>query len=254
MSAPATWNPGRGAMGTSAGQFPTTMLSVIAGAGSGDAAVRKRCLDAVAGLYYKPVYLHLRLKWRMSVEDAQDLTQGFFARALEKDYLADYEPARGRFRTFLRVCVDRFAGNERAAGRRHKRGGGAALASLDFDVAEAELAARSPAEDPERIFDDAWRRELFTLAIAELRASYESSGRGEQLRAFERYDLRDDDERLTYAELARELEKPVTTITNWLSSARRELRRHVLAKLAEVTGNEEEYRSEARVLFGVEAG
>ena len=229
-------------------RFPTTAISIIAGAGSPDVALRARCLETVVALYYRPVYAHLRLRGRLSPDDAQDLTQGFFARALEKDYLGGYDPARGRFRTFLRVCVDRFVMGERAASRREKRGGGAIHASLDWDGAEREVAAAASV-DPERAFDDAWRRALFASALDDLRKACEAGGRSAQLRAFERYDLRDDEERLTYADLARELGQPVTTVTNWLGVMRRELRRHVLARLSDVTGSEEEYESEARELF-----
>ena len=136
------------------------MLSVIAGAASGDAALRQRCLDAVAGLDYRPVYKHLRLRWRLDAELASDLTQGFFARALEKGYLGDYDPTRGRFRTFLRVCVDRFVANERASSRRDKRGGGALHASIDLDVAESEIAAAACVGSGGRV-----RRRMATIPL-----------------------------------------------------------------------------------------
>ena len=103
--------------------FPSTMWSVVQGAGSADPVERARSLETLAAAYWRPVYKTLRLGWRRSVEDAEDLTQGFFAKAAEKDFFARYEPERARFRTFLRTCLERYVGNELRDAARQKRGG-----------------------------------------------------------------------------------------------------------------------------------
>jgi hypothetical protein len=90
------------------------------------------------------------------------------------------------------------------------------------------------------------------MALDALRAELDTAGRSNWFRLFERYELRDDDGKLTYADLGRETGLPVTTVTNRLAFARRELRRHVLEQLAAVTSSEDELRSEARALLGVE--
>jgi RNA polymerase sigma factor (sigma-70 family) len=237
------------------GVLPTTRPSIVAGIRSGDAAVRARSLDAIVRVYWRAVYKHLRTRWRASPEDAKDLTQAFFSVALEKDYLATFDPEKGSFRGFLRVCADRFAANHQRDGRRQKRGGGARDVSLDFDAAEGELARQLPAspDSIDRLFYDEWCRALLAAAIEALRLDLEATGRGDWFRLFERYELRDADDRVTYADLARELGVPVTTVTNRLAVARRELRRHALEQLAELTASEEELREEARALFGVDA-
>jgi DNA-directed RNA polymerase specialized sigma24 family protein len=103
--------------------FPDTSWSAVLGVRSADEAVRARSLEAVAQVYWKPVYKHVRLRWGRVPEDAQDLTQEFFSRALEKGFFDAWDPARGKFRTFLRVCLDGFLANEAKAAGRLKRGG-----------------------------------------------------------------------------------------------------------------------------------
>ena len=122
-----------------AGRFPPTRHSIVAGAQSDDPDARRQAFDVLVAAYWKPVYKYLRLKWQASDEDARDLTQEFFARAFEKAFFQRYDPDKARFRTYLRVCLDGFAANERKAARRLKRGGDHAIVPLDFQSAEGEL-------------------------------------------------------------------------------------------------------------------
>ena len=229
--------------------FPATRASILASIRSADAPERERAFGALVDAYWHPVCAHVRARWRASDEDASDLTQEFFARALERDLFAAYDPARARFRTFVRVCLDRFLANEYAAAGAAKRGGNVVHVALDeHDPVEASAEALDAA------FHREWVRGLFALAVADVRAWAERTGKGTPLAVFERYDLVDDDERPTYADLAAMLEIPVTTVTNALSAARRELRRAVLARLRAACATEAEFRDEARALLGVEVG
>jgi RNA polymerase sigma factor (sigma-70 family) len=232
------------------GRFPTTRMSAVAGVRDPDEHTRRRSWDALVSAYWRPVYKHLRLRWRKSRPDAEDLTQAFFALALEREFFDGYDPTRAKFRTFVRLCLDRFASNDLEAGRRLKRGGGAALLSLDFDAAETEVAAADPL-DPEALFDREWERGLFSRAVELLRSACAGTEREVRFVLFERYDLAEG-EPPTYAALADELGLPVSTVTNHLAWARRELRRLVLERLGEVSGGEEDYDREARRLFGAE--
>jgi RNA polymerase sigma factor (sigma-70 family) len=197
------------------------------------------------------VYGHLRLKWRAQPADAEDLTQEFFARAMDRGFFDGYDPDRGRFRTFLRACLDRFAANARRDQGRLKRGGGAIVVSLDFAGLEGELA-RVGAEDPDEWFDGEWLRSLFRDAIDELRAGSLGTAREIRFRVFERHDLlpAGDEERPSYRELSGQLGVPVTQVTNHLAWARRELRRLLLERLAAVSGSDGELRAEAAELLG----
>jgi RNA polymerase sigma factor (sigma-70 family) len=240
-----------------ADRFPTTHFSAVLGARGDRPEERRRSLDAIIAAYWRPVYKLIRLRFRRSPEDAEDLTQAFFVRALEKDFFAGYDPAKGRFRTYLRTCVDRFVANEEKAASRLKRGGGA-TESCDFASAEAEIAAVGAAardRPPEELFDAEWVRSLFALAVDGLRTACEAAGKGRHFDLFRRYDLEDAGEgKVTYDDLAREFSLTPTLVTNHLAWTRREFRRILLETLRQVTGSDEEFRLEARLLLGTAAG
>jgi RNA polymerase sigma factor (sigma-70 family) len=238
--------------------FPATRYSVVREAASSDPEARRRGFEALAAAYWKPVYKYLRLKWHVTREDAEDLTQGFFARALEKAFFDGYDPTRGRFRTWLRVCLDGFAANERKSARRQRRGGGELALSLDFAAAEGELrlAVATESGGPEECFRREWVRALFADAVVALRERAHAAGKSTALCLFERYDLEGPDSaaKPTYASLAHELGLPVTQVTNHLAWARREFRRLALGQLARQCASDDEFRAEARDLFGVHPG
>src|SRR6266849_3653348 len=106
-------------------RFPSTRWSVIEGIRSSDEAERTRATETICRAYWKAVYKYVRLRWNRTAEDAQDLTQGFFAEMLERELLAKYDPAKSRLRTYLRLCVDSFVMNQEKAAHRQKRGGSA---------------------------------------------------------------------------------------------------------------------------------
>ena len=246
------------------GSFPATRHSVIAGISSDDQRTRRVAFDALVSAYWRPVYKYVRIKWRRDREDAADLTQEFFALAFEKGSLGRFNPARARFRTFLRVCLDGFVANEHKAAGRIKRGGTVAFVPLDFAAAESELSdtsgrlaanehGLSPAADDDALFRQEWVRALFADGVAALRESCEAAGKQAHFAVFERYDLEDGvGPRPTYAQLGAELGIPVTQVTNYLAFARRELRRLVLERLRALCAGDDEFRLEARELLGVD--
>jgi RNA polymerase sigma factor (sigma-70 family) len=235
--------------------FPSTRHSILRAIKSADVAERRIAWEVLVASYWRPVYKYLRLRYRLSPEDAEDVTQGFFARALEKDFFERYDPAKARFRTFLRACVDGFAANEWRKETRQKRGGGVPRLSLDFASAEGELARFEPrtADDPDECFRREWVRSLFALALQKLEERCLAAGKPIHLELFRRYDVEGpESERLpSYDELAREYGLPVTQVTNYLAWARREFRALVLATLRELTASDEEFRSEAQALLGI---
>jgi RNA polymerase sigma factor (sigma-70 family) len=238
---------------TSDGRFPATRRSVVLAVRSGDPEERGWALAVLVEQYWKPVYKYLRVRHRASDEDAQDLTQGFFARALDRDVLAGFEPAKGSFRTFLRVCLDRHAANERKAARRQKRGGGAPPLALDWRDAEGELRelAVTDGMTPDEYFHQEWVRSFFGVVVEALRAELAAEGKAVYFTLFERYDLEcPPGPRPTYAELAAELGVKATDVTNHLASARRRFRRLALARLRELCASDEEFEREAGDLLG----
>lgn len=237
-------------------QFPATRHSIVAAAGSADPEIRRRAFETLVAAYWKPVYKYLRLKWRADEADAEDLTQGFFARAFEKGFFDRFDSSKARFRTYLRTCLDGFVANERQAARRLKRGGGAEVLSLDFQTAEGELRQHD-VKDPlemDEYFRREWVRSLFAHAVDRLRERCASSGRSVPFALFERYDIDGPDAgaKLTYADLGREFGLPTTQVTNHLFAVRREFRTLVLATLRELSASEEEFQAEARDVLGID--
>jgi RNA polymerase sigma factor (sigma-70 family) len=236
--------------------FPPTRESVVEELGSDDPAARARALEAVVTGYWKPVYKYLRVARRVPDADAQDLTQDFFTNALLKDTLAGYDPARARFRTFLRVCLDRFAINAAKAASRLKRGGGLVAVPLDFAEVERGIGADldRPPPDPEEYFRREWVRSLFETAVAALEAELEGQGKRRQFEAFVAYDIEAPAAatRPTYEAVGARVGLSVTQVTNALAAARRAFRRLVLQRLRELSGSEEEFAQEAREILGVE--
>jgi RNA polymerase sigma factor (sigma-70 family) len=237
-------------------QFPVTRWSVIDAVKSADAAEQARALDTLFAAYWKPIYKYIRLRWNRPAEDAQDLTQGFFAEVLERGLLARYNPAKSKLRTYLRLCVDSFVMNQDKAARRQKRGGDAAHVALDFQDAEGELmgatidiASIASPESLEEFFEKEWVRSLFALAVEDLRNLCVARERERAFRLFDDYDLSGEQD-ISYEQLAAEYAIPVTDVTNALSWARREFRRIALERLRELCGSDEEFHREAHELFG----
>ena len=184
-----------------------------------------QALNAVMEIYWQPCYRYVTLRFRSTHEQAQDLVQGFFTALVEQGILTRYDPARGPFRPYLRACLDQFVSKEMERSRCEKRGGRAALIPLDPDAAV-------PASEgtPEEIFHREWQRQMFALAVEDLRRLSDDTGRGVRYQLFAAYDLAEGP-RPSYDELAVRHGLPVTTVTNHLAWARRELRRLLEARL-----------------------
>jgi RNA polymerase sigma factor (sigma-70 family) len=232
-------------------RFPVTRHSIVERIRDGNAEARRIAFDDVVNAYWKPVYLHLRLTWRLSPEDAQDFAQGFFADAFDKAWLERFDPAKARFRTFVRLCVDRYVMNARQAEGRLKRGGGVQLVSLDFEAAERQLPADSPAASPDAQFQQEFIRALFERTVNTLRDELRAARREAYFVLFERYDL-SPDEGVSYGQLAREFGMTTTQVTNRLARVRRRFREIALEYLRSVCASDQEFQREARDVFGLE--
>ena len=185
----------------------------------------------------------------------KNLTQGFFAIAFEKKYLERYDAAQARFSAFLRVCIDRFVGNQHKFDTRIKRAATNRV-PVDFDVAESELALNKTAEDlsMEEFFDREWVRSLVGRTLLELERECLDRGKTVHFSLFKRYNLDETqgNTEVSYKTLADEFGLTTVTVTNYLASVRRDFRRILLQHLREITASEAEYRQEARRLFGME--
>ena len=171
--------------------FPTTRLSlVLAAADSRDA------LAAVCRMYWQPLYTYVR-RWGYSHEEAQDLTQGFIARLLEKGVLRDFHQERGRFRSFLLASLRNFLNNQRDAALAQKRGGAARMTPV-------EDAPLRDDRTPETIFEKQWALGLLNRVLGNLRLEFEKEGKSERFGPLSAH-LTGEDSGKRYRQLARDL-------------------------------------------------
>lgn len=148
--------------------FSTTNWSVVRGAAGEDSAVARDALAALCEAYWYPVYAYVRRRGH-SPADAEDLTQAYFTRFLEREWVRDVRADRGRFRTFLLVSVRNFLSNERERQRATKRGGRETILSLDHATSEGRYLLE-PADPvtPETLFERAWASETVARALKRL--------------------------------------------------------------------------------------
>src|SRR3954471_13755889 len=163
--------------GPSPGQFPTTQWSRVISAGGPDAPQAREALAELCNAYWYPLYAYIRRRGH-GPERARDLTQDFFARAMEKGLLAEADPARGRFRSFLRTVCAHFLANRRDREQAWKRGGGRAVLPIDAVDAEGRYALELAAGlTPERIFDRSWALTLLGRVLDGLGREYDEAGK-----------------------------------------------------------------------------
>lgn len=187
-------------------RFVTTRWTLVqAAAVAGASASSDEALARLCESYWYPLYAYLRRQGR-DTDQAQDLTQAFFAHLLDKRTLRHADPARGRFRSFLLVSLKNFVVNEWERETAQKRGGAVVILSLDFETAEGRFQ-REPIADgtPERLFDRAWAVTLLDRALQRLRTELARTARDarrvECLLAY----LIPGDSRVSYAETAQAL-------------------------------------------------
>jgi len=159
------------------GAFKTTRWSMVNAAGETSTSDAREALAELCRVYWPPLYTYLRRRG-FDPDDAQDLTQGFFTRLLERRDIRSADPTRGRFRSFLLTALKRYVINEHARAVTDKRGGGRAALTLDFAEAELACSADFRGDDaPDRVFDRKWAGITIDMALRRLRAEYDDTGR-----------------------------------------------------------------------------
>ena len=137
----------------------------------------RAALEQLCRNYWAPLYAYVRRVGHQP-EDAQDLTQAFFARLLAGHILAQADSQRGRFRSFLLASLKHFLAHEWEKARAQKRGGRVQFVPLDFDTAESRCAPAAASRDtPDKVFDRHWALALLDVVLARLRKEYNDSGR-----------------------------------------------------------------------------
>jgi RNA polymerase sigma factor (sigma-70 family) len=227
--------------------FATTRWSLVAAAQDPAAPEARQALAELCAAYWYPVYAYVRRRGH-DHHAAQDLTQGFFARLLEKNDLAAADETRGRFRSFLLTACQHFLANEHDRATAQKRGGGQAHVPLDFADADGRYT-REPADQttPERVFDRQWALGVLDRVLAGLRNEYAESGR---IRLFDtlKGSLTGSTE-TGYAELADRLGMTEGAVKVAIHRLRQRYRDRLRAAIAETVATPEEVEDEIRDLF-----
>ncbi len=156
--------------------FATTQWSLVISVGNADDESSRSALEWLCNAYWMPLYAYVRRRVK-DVHDAQDLTQAFFERLLERDYLADADPNRGRFRSFLLTSFKHFLANEWDKRNAAKRGGGQKVLSLDFSAGDSWHANLSTGDlDAEALFERQWVNTVLTRVMQKLGREQERGG------------------------------------------------------------------------------
>jgi RNA polymerase sigma-70 factor (ECF subfamily) len=229
-------------------RFETTEWSLVLAAGQGESTAAEQALARLCALYWYPVFAFVRRKGH-APEDAQDLTQGFFARLIEKGDLGDADRTRGRFRTFLLTACQHYLANEHDRARAAKRGGGLAPSPIDAAVAERRYErALSHDETPERAYDRQWCLTLLDGVFEALRDDYAASGKAELFDRLKDFVTADEDAG-THADAARALGTTAGAIKVAVHRLRRRFREELLRQVADTLGPDQDVEDEIRYLL-----
>lgn len=229
--------------------FATTHWTVVLAAGQRHTPQADHALEELCRTYWFPLYAFVRRRGHAR-EDAEDLTQTFFARFLEKNYLAGLSAEQGRFRAFLLASLKHFLANEWDRSQAQKRGGGAAHLSLDWETADTKFQVAATGEpSPDKAFDREWALALLSQVIERLQKECETEGRGKlfvQLKVF----LTAGKAESAQAEVARSLDMEEGAVRVAIHRLRKRYRELLRDEIAQTLSDPAMVEVEMRALFG----
>lgn len=230
--------------------FATTHWSVVLAAKGSNTTDATEALEKLCRAYWYPLYAYVRRQGE-NPQDAQDLTQGFFTRLLEKDYLAQVDRAKGKFRSFLLAALKHFLADERDKARAQKRGGGRPLISLDAQEAE-ERYRLEPAHDltPEKLFERRWALSLLFAVFDRLAQDYAEAGKAELFQVIQAF-LTPNDGQADYASAARRLNMKEGAVRMAVHRMRRRYGILFRQEVAHTVSTEDEIDDEMNQLRGI---
>ena len=236
-----------------AANFSPTHWSVVVAAGRNDSTHARVALEKLCRAYWPPIYVFVRRQGH-NPHDAQDLTQEFFARLLERNYLAEVDRSKGRFRSFLLASLKHFLANEWDKSQAQKRGGGQILIPIDVVTAETSCGFQ-PADGltAEKIFERRWALTLLDQVLRRLRADYVRDGK-EKLFEQLKPTLTEASRTVAYAEIAIRLGTTEGAVKVAVHRLRQRYRELLRAEIAETVASAGEVEEEIRNLFAALAG
>jgi len=233
--------------------FATTRWSLILSAANSESGEQKArtALDELCRTYWRPVFSFV-CRSGYSMEDAQDLTQDFFVKILERNWLQHADPNRGRFRSLLLKSLENFLVNVAEGTHTRKRGGGVEFVSWDDWMAEArsQLSISAQALEslpPERLFDVRWATTVVEKVLQRLREECEGKDRLRLFYALSRH-LTEERDQVSYANLSAALGVAETAVKKQLHIMRQRYRRLLRDEVAHTVENPAEVEDEIRYL------
>ncbi len=229
-------------------RFATTHWSVVLAAGDQAGSHCAEALQTLCQTYWFPLYAFVR-RQDIQPDEALDLTQGFFASLLEKQWLAAADPERGRFRNFLMASIKHFMGHEWARQRAKKRGGGCCHFSLDRDSAETRYRLE-PLDDrtPEQMYERQWALTVLEQVATELRRDYTTRAKSSQFDALKSH-LNLGSPQQSYAQLAERLNTTEGAARVMVHRLKQQYRSIMRRQIAQTVASAEEVESEIQHLF-----
>jgi DNA-directed RNA polymerase specialized sigma24 family protein len=233
--------------------FATTRWTVVLAAGRRSTPESDRELEELCRTYWFPLYAYIRRHGHPK-EDAEDLTQAFFARFLEKNDLARLDSERGRFRAFLLAALRHFLANEWDKSRPQKRGGGLRHRSLDWHSADTQfqVAATHPIS-PDAAFDREWAMALLGKVMERLRAECVAEGRGAQFEKLKAFLMAGEGE-ASYPKAAHALDAEETAARVAVHRLRKRYRQLLRAEIANTLADPAQVDAELCALFSAFVG
>jgi RNA polymerase sigma-70 factor (ECF subfamily) len=228
--------------------FATTHWSIVLRGGARGTRDADEALAALCQTYWLPLYSFARRK-TPDVHEAQDLTQAFFARLLEKNAFAAANPERGRFRSFLLASFQNFLTNEWQKGQAQKRGGGATPLSLDWTAGESRLHLE-PAHEvtPERLYERQWALTLLEQVVTRLANEFAAAGKKRQFELLKESLTGD---RLDYSALADELQMTPDATRQAVHRLRKRYRELLREEVAQTIDDPREIDQEIQSLIDI---
>lgn len=231
-----------------AGRFATTHWSVVLQAGQPGAPGYQQALETLCRGYWFPLYAYLR-RHGYDSHQAEDYTQAFFCRVLEKQVLRLADSKRGRFRSFLLATLKNFLADERDRARAQKRGGGRKLLSIDFNEAENQYALE-PADrlSPEKLFDKSWALTVLERTMACLKTELARKNKKELFDHLKIY-LTAEKGSIPYRDTAAELNMTEAAVRTAVHRLRRHYRKSLRDEIAQTVATEDQIEEEIDDLF-----
>jgi len=230
--------------------FHTTQWSMVVAAGESDSPGSRVALETLCETYWYPLYVYARRRGH-DEDDARDLTQGFFAKLLEKNWVGDADPARGKFRTFMLTALKHYMLDEWDRQRAQKRGGGALPLSLDFDTAEDGFKLELPDDrTPEDVFDACWADTLMQQARERLRREMLEPGKEDRFERFEGF-VTGEGKEVPYKEVAEEFGLSESAVKVAVYRMRRRFGEILRAEVADTVGDPADVEPEIRHLLAL---